>query len=58
MIRDKHCDNCAYYHMFRSGGRFYGYLLDTGQKRPCPPGDGCTVKVDRKVNRRKRKDVP
>lgn len=23
-----------------------------GETRPCPPGDGCTVKVARKVNRR------
>lgn len=29
-----------------------GYFLMTNQARPCPPGDGCLVKVRRFVNRR------
>lgn len=49
------CDNCFYC------GRIYGrgprcclYMLMTFERRPCPPGEGCTVKVERTVNRRKR----
>lgn len=49
------CDDCHYYRMFRSGGRYCSYILDTGRKRPCPPGEGCTVKVGRAVNRKRRK---
>lgn len=31
------------------------FLFMTGQRRTCPPGDGCTVKVGRKVKWRKKK---
>ena len=51
-----YCDDCVY------GGVITGlktrccnYFLATGQRRPCPPGEGCTVKVGRKVNRRRKK---
>ena len=52
----KYCDNCVY-----SSGitglnmRCCNYYLATGQRRPCPPGKGCTVKVGREVKRRKKK---
>ena len=50
-----YCSDCAY--SGKAGGmRCCNYLLTTNQRRPCPPGEGCTVKVGRKVYRRKRKD--
>ncbi len=49
-----YCDDCIYYKAITSE-RFCSYLLDTDKRRPCPPGEGCTVKVSRTVKRRKRK---
>lgn len=49
------CDDCYY------RGTIYNtaccnYLLMTDQRRPCPPGEECTVKVRRKdIKRRKRR---
>lgn len=49
------CDDCFYCRKLDySMGRFCAYLFVTGQRRPCPPGDGCTVKVGRAVYRRKK----
>ena len=40
------CDNCVYYIYLESiQDKCCNYLIQTGQRRPCPPGDGCTVKV-------------
>ena len=49
------CDNCVW------RGRVANmsccdYFLRTGQRRPCPPGDDCTVKIGRKIIRRKSKN--
>lgn len=50
------CDNCFFRGSLENGKLPYcRYFFMTNQRRPCPPGDGCTVKVGRKVNRRKRK---
>ena len=55
-MTDRYCDNCGY-----SGTitglpmRCCNYFLVTNQRRPCPPGKGCTVKVGREVKRRKKK---
>jgi hypothetical protein len=49
------CDNCVYYGRYYSQGvRMCLYLFMTYQKRPCPPGAECTVKVERTVNRKRR----
>ena len=40
-------NNCAtcFYHG-KCGGMIYcNFYFMTGQRRPCPAGDGCTVKV-------------
>lgn len=47
------CDDCVY-RVIVGGMASCDYLFRTGQRRPCPPGDECTVKVGRKVNRRKK----
>lgn len=46
------CDNC-YYSQKVGNDRYCAYLFKTNQKRPCEPGEGCTVKVPRIVKRRK-----
>ncbi len=56
-MANSNCDNCFYWRMMNSGGhRFCAYMFITDKRRPCPPGEGCTVKVPRKVKRRKRKE--
>lgn len=34
---------------------FCDYLHKTGHKRPCPSGDACTVRIEKKKQTRKRK---
>lgn len=46
------CDDC-FYRIKICGNPCCGYSLMTNEVRPCPPGDKCTVKVPRKVKRRK-----
>lgn len=54
---ENYCDNCVYHGRIHGRGpRCCLYLIMTYERRPCPPGDGCTVKVPRKVNRRKKHD--
>ena len=51
-----YCDNCVYSSLLNGlNTRCCNYFLATGQRRPCPPGEGCTVKVGREVKRRKKK---
>lgn len=46
MANDKHCAGCVYYRCVYSGpDRCCCYIFMTNQKRPCPPGKDCTVKV-------------
>lgn len=55
-MANKFCDDCVYYVKLGCGSlRCCNCLIDTNHKRPCPPGAGCTVKISRKVYRRKRK---
>ena len=50
------CDNCVYSGSIHGSYlRCCNYFLATNQRRPCPPGEGCTVKVGREVKRRKKK---
>lgn len=51
------CSNCFYRGSMNGGALHYcKYIFLVESPRPCPPGEGCTVKVPRKVARRKRKD--
>lgn len=52
-MANKNCDNCVYRAVV-GGVDCCGYLFKTGHRRPCPPGDECTVKVGREVKRRKK----
>ena len=43
---DKHCEGCVYYQ-----GQLIktcNYIFEKGERRPCPPGKGCTVKLKRR----------
>jgi hypothetical protein len=50
----KGVEDCFY---CRKGNRYRycAYLMETEKRRPCPTGEGCTVKVPRKVYRKKAK---
>lgn len=52
MMDNKNCQNCIYFQGTSDCVCTCDYILITGRKRPCDPGEGCTVKVKR---RRKRK---
>lgn len=56
MRHNKNCVSCIYF-----GGQFdenccCNYIFVSGHARPCPPGDGCTVKIRRPRDRRMRSD--
>lgn len=52
-----YCDNCVYRGVLSaSTTQVCNYIFVTHKKRPCPAGEGCTVKVAREVKRRKKKD--
>lgn len=51
---DKYCDDCFYCRK-GNGFRYCSYMAKTDERRPCPAGEGCTVKVPRRVYRRKVK---
>ena len=37
------------------GGKTCDYMLDTGRRRPCPAGEGCTEHTKRQPDKKKRK---
>lgn len=52
-VCDKNCHNCVYYHSWHDVNKHCNYYLMTDKRRPCDPGEGCTVKVTRKREREK-----
>lgn len=52
-----YCDNCVYSAALSAcTQRVCNYLLVTNKRRPCPAGEGCTVKVVRKRRRKQKKE--
>ena len=51
------CEDCFYRRRLGSEGFCCHYIFMTNQRRPCPPGDECTVKVPRKVMRKRKRRV-
>ena len=50
----KYCDACVYRKVFTGGWHPYcDYLCMVGKPRPCPAGDGCTVRSTRRVYRKR-----
>lgn len=52
-MAQNNCYDC-FYRIKIEGEPCCGYFLLTNEVRPCPPGDKCTVKVPRKLKRRKQ----
>lgn len=49
------CDNCYYWKRLHSEGlRCCHYIFIEDKRRPCPPGEECTVKIPVDVRRRKK----
>ena len=48
------CEGCIYFRGEFEINRCCNYYLDTDKRRPCPPGEGCTVRVERKGYREKK----
>lgn len=51
----KYCDACIYRKTITSGVIPYcDYICMTLKRRPCPAGDGCTVRTTRRVYRKRQ----
>ena len=44
----EYCRGCVHFRGHTSFDRCCNYIFDTQHRRPCPPGEGCTVKIERK----------
>lgn len=49
------CSDCVYCGWLTGVIPYCDYLFRTNQRRPCPPGEGCTVKVSKEVKRKKKR---
>ena len=56
LMEMNYCDGCVYRETVNGYGQMCAYILRTGHRRPCPPGDGFTARVKRTVYRRRRKN--
>ena len=58
MMENRDTDGCEGCIFFRGGfevNRCCNYIFIMKKRRPCPPGEGCTVKIERKGYREKKK---
>lgn len=44
-VCDKYCDGCIYRGLIHGEFPWCKYLFTEDHMRPCPPGEGCTVKL-------------
>jgi hypothetical protein len=49
------CEGCIYYSADYEVNKCCNYIFIKGKRRPCPPGNECTVKIERKGYREKEK---
>ena len=49
----KGCEGCIYLRGEYDINKCCNYIFIKGERRPCPPGEGCTVKIDRGKQRAK-----
>lgn len=54
-VCDKFCDKCAFRKKFSCGLYYCDYFCMTDRRRPCPAGEGCTVRVEQKVYRKQKR---
>ena len=47
-VNHKGCKSCVYGYTINTYMITCDYFLKTGKRRPCPGGEGCTVKIKRK----------
>ena len=48
----RHCKGCVYRVTMMDGCFICDYYLKTKKRRPCPAGEGCTVRLDKPKKRR------
>ena len=48
------CEGCIYFSADYEINKCCNYIFIKGKRRPCPPGNECTVKVERKGYREKK----
>lgn len=54
-VCDKYCSSCIYSTLVTGGcNKICNYLLYTDKMRPCPPGEGCTVRVKSRAKRQRK----
>ncbi len=41
----EYCEPCFYRKSFAGSGNYCDYICMVGKPRPCPAGDGCTVRI-------------
>ena len=51
---NNYCEGCIFFRGDFEINRCCNYYIDTDKRRPCPPGEGCTVKIERKRYREKK----
>lgn len=54
---NSHCEGCVYFRGLFEINRCCNYYFDTGERRPCPPWDSCTVKKERKRREKKKRSA-
>lgn len=53
-ICDEFCSKCIYRSLVHGTMPCCNYLLRTGNIRPCPAGDGCTVRITQMAYRKRQ----
>lgn len=54
-VCDNYCSSCIYSTLVTGGyNKMCNYLLYTDQRRPCPPGQGCTVRVKSRAKQQRK----
>lgn len=56
MADNKNCRTCVYFRGSFDETCTCDYPFMTNKRRPCPPGDGCTVKIKRPRKRKMKSD--
>jgi hypothetical protein len=53
-VVDQYCNGCIYLQGTRFRHFHCSYILKTDKKRPCDPGQGCTVRATKRRRRKKK----